>query len=325
MDDTPTLAYAALPDRLVIWVTRPGQPVRMLVKNVGRDWLSAQVDAFVDALRRNDHAQAAPLGESLFQLLLGPAISLENDRLRLVPDGPLHRLPFGALADSPSGRFAVERWTLTIGTTIEPRSAVSRVTPLRLAAVGDPAVSELAPLPEARKEVEEISRHYPHAVVLTGSSAGARPFLQALESADVLHFGGHTVVNPARPLLSRLVLAPEGAEKTGDLFVYDLERLNLDRLRLAVLASCRAADSRGAAGDGVVSLASAFLSVGVDTVVASLFDIGDQSARDLFVGFHDEYRRTGDPAAALRAAQLRQIRRGRVPTRDWAGVLTVQR
>jgi len=323
---TVALTYAALRDRLVIWILEPGRQVRLAQVPIGRERLGALVDAFVDAIVANDRSAAMAVGNELFELLLRPLTGLSADRLWIVPDGPLHRLPFAALPESPAGGFAVERWTLTLRTSLAA-SAPPGQEPLPAGSliVGNPAATGVAPLPDAEREALEIAEGYPRPVLLTGPGVTARQVVAALKIAPVFHFGGHASVNRARPLLSRLRLAPAADGNPEDLFVYDLSRMSLAHVRLAVLAACRTADARSGPADGLVSLSRALLGRGVGAVVASLFDLGDRPARQLFVRFHAGYRESRQAADSLRVAQVEQLRRGPgVPLRDWAGVVVIQ-
>ena len=324
--NTVVLAYATLRERLVIWVLEPGRQVRVVQQPVARDRLGALVDAFVDCIVANERTEAMAVGQTLFDLVLGPVKTVPADRLWIVPDGPLHRLPFPALPQSRSGGFVVERWTLTLRTSLSPaRSSHRGPLPAGSLVVGNPAAAGVAPLPEAEREAVDIAARYPRPVLLTGRDVTAARLVSALKTTPVFHFGGHASVNPARPLLSRLRLSPAADGNPQDLFVYDLRRMSLAHVRLAVLAACRTADARSGAADGVVNLSRALLVRGVGAVVASLFDLGDRPSRQLFVRFHDEYRRSGLAAESLRAAQLQQLRRGSgVPMRDWAGVIVVE-
>jgi RNA polymerase sigma factor (sigma-70 family) len=73
-------------------------------------------------------------------------------------------------------------------------------------------------------------------------------------------------------------------------------------------------------GEGLVSVAAAFLGAGVPSVVASLWPV-DDSAHGLLTGFHSELLSRRDSLEALRAAQLSVLRaRGpHLPVRDWGG------
>jgi CHAT domain-containing protein len=66
------------------------------------------------------------LSRKLYQDLINPVLSkLENQEINalvIIPDGPLHLLPFGSLLD-PGGRYLVERFAVSY---VPARSVLQR-------------------------------------------------------------------------------------------------------------------------------------------------------------------------------------------------------
>ncbi len=52
--------------------------------------------------------------------------------------------------------------------------------------------------------------------------------------------------------------------------------------------------------------------------MATLWKIDDEASARLFVRFHTEYRKTGDPVAAIHQAQVEMLKRWEDPPRVWA-------
>jgi CHAT domain-containing protein len=123
-------------------------------------------------------------------------------------------------------------------------------------------------------------------------------------ASRVLHFATHGVVWDDRPFESFLALA-QGTGEAGDdgrlttEEIYGLD-LNAD---LVVLSACRTAGG-SVTGDGIVGLTRAFFYAGTPSVVATLWDLPDESARRMVPRFYRSWRETGDKAGALRTAQL---------------------
>jgi CHAT domain-containing protein len=95
------------------------------------------------------------------------------------------------------------------------------------------------------------------------------------------------------------------------------------RAELVVLSACRTSQGK-ITGEGVLSLARAFMIAGVPCVVASLWNVADQSTSDLMRRFYS-LMRTGklDVASALRSSMLDMLkpnkdRKGPFHVRDWA-------
>ena len=174
-------------------------------------------------------------------------------------------------------------------------------------AVGNPAFrKDLAPLldlPQAEREAGEIKNLFPGSEVLIREEATRSRFLDAAGDHEIIHFGGHAIVNQEFPLLSYLVLSPENPQDSGLLYAHELYSGHLEHSQLAVLAACETA-SGPISGEGVMSLARAFLAAGVPNVVASLWDIEDQTAARFLRAFYARLAQVSDPVVALRDAQL---------------------
>ena len=143
---------AAIPDdrtALVEYVAAEGAPMTVFV--VQRGGVAARVlppfDSLGAAVRRftalvESGLDAAPFGRRLGAALVDPALALLRPgvtRLIVVPDGPLHRLPFDALR-SADDRFLVERYALGTAPsastllTLWARPRVAPAGPVRLLA-----------------------------------------------------------------------------------------------------------------------------------------------------------------------------------------------
>jgi len=167
----------------------------------------------------------------------------------------------------------------------------------------------LKPLPGAESEVRGTAALYPRHLVLTGGAATKDRFVDAAPGYDVVHFGGHAMVNPEYPLMSRLLFSAEGASgHQQSLFAHEIAGLRLPRTRLVILAACSTAAGTVSPGEGVVSVARPFLAAGVPVVVASQWDVDDRATEQLFLAFHRAFVESHDAVAALRTAQLSLLR-----------------
>ncbi|HQI36390.1 MAG TPA: CHAT domain-containing tetratricopeptide repeat protein [Syntrophales bacterium] len=102
------LAYKVNPQATYLWVVRKGQEARAMRIDVGRDALSRQIGAFRQPLQditRLQDFDPRP-GEALCRLLLGPVLPhlRPEEHIIIIPDGPLHLLPFEALVLEASGK-----------------------------------------------------------------------------------------------------------------------------------------------------------------------------------------------------------------------------
>jgi len=123
--------------------------------------------------------------------------------------------------------------------------------------------------------------------------------LDEIRDANVVHFAGHGVSVPDRPLESALVVAPAG--DASCVTASDIVPLRLEHVALVFLSTCGSA-SGARQRDGVQNLVTAFLAAGAPTVVASMDEVEDRSAGSFAMAFHRHFANSRDAASALRDA-----------------------
>jgi CHAT domain-containing protein len=119
--------------------------------------------------------------------------------------------------------------------------------------------------------------------------------LRELGRSELAHIAAHGTFRADNPLFSSLRLAD------GPLDVHDLERLRRVP-RTLVLTACEAGRSGVVAGDELLGTATAFLGLGVATVIAPLLPVPDQVAPAFAVALHAGLTGGLSPAAATAAA-----------------------
>jgi len=330
------------PRSWLLLVTREGVDA---VRVPGRDALREQVDLFRSLLDRGDgsHVEGAVrlhrdlLGEGLGRL--GPGIQ----HLIILPDGPLHLLPFGALRPSAAGPALAERYRLSLAPSaslwMRWRSPPQHAHAAPLLAVADPPSGgastagtrqsaawlqglHLGRLPHARVEAEAAASALGGGSRAVLGDQATERFLKTepLARYAALHLAAHAVIDDDEPGRSALVLAPAGDED-GLLQPRDIAALDLDQT-LVVLAACRSSTGKMLRGEGPLGLTRAFFQAGARAVVATLWEIDDAASSALFAGF---YRRLAEGATveeALSDAQRMRIRAG-APDAAWAGVVVL--
>lgn len=268
----------------------------------------------------------------LTSLLLAPAAReiAAADRLLMVPDGPLHLLPFAVLADPAKPRFLVESKPVhtaasaTLFAELKSHRRANR--PPRLLGFGDPfytaaapahdpvlrgAVREglrLDPLPATRAEVQALGALFPEdAQIYLGAEATEERAKAAGPERSLIHFACHALVNERFPLESALVLSlpdrsGEGRDN-GLLQAWEVfEQVHLDA-DLVTLSACDSALGKEQAGEGLLGLTRAFQYAGARSVVASLWSVEDSSTAELMKRFYGHLKHGKTKDEALRAAQ----------------------
>ncbi len=166
----------------------------------------------------------------------------------------------------------------------------------------------LVPLPGTREEAKSVGD-----VTLLGKEAsegGLRGALARTAARNgrwrAIHFACHGIVDPERPSLSSLALAPD-AEDDGFLTALEVLRMDLP-CDLVVLSACETGRGKVVRGEGILGLTRAFMFAGAPRVICSLWKVDDEATRALMTRFYarwnpkDGSNRLG-AAAALEAAQ----------------------
>jgi CHAT domain-containing protein len=142
-----------------------------------------------------------------------------------------------------------------------------------------------------------------------GEAATADRLVGDLREYEILHIAAHGEVDPEDPLRTGLILSFDG-NVHGYITLLDILDLQLDA-NLVVLSACETASGRILKGEGVQSMAQAFLQAGSRAVVASLWNVDDSATRATMSQFYESVllgQRRG--AEALRDAKnLNELKR----------------
>ena len=330
--DTLILQYVVLKDRTYTWALSRDRPMRLFPSPVGSSQIEGWVERVRDAVESGRDALLTTTMRAAYeQLFRAPLASSPHTRIVIVPDGPMHGLPFAALQGTKGEGYLIQHRSIAVaGSTSlylytlhrdrqfkpDPRPAVL--------VVGEPALDDmlarqyaLGPLVNALEEARQLARDYEDATLLTGREATAKRFLDSAKSATIIHFAGHGVANALNPWQSMLILAPDGRDP-GDLTA---ERLlstvqDLQHTRLIVLAACSTTSGKSVGPEGLAPLVRPLIAARVPSVVGTLWDVKDTATiKDLLVSLHRHYRNGDDVAVALQKAQLAMLRE---PARTWA-------
>jgi CHAT domain-containing protein len=343
--------YVAGEDRLMIWlVTR--DRVITAKSNVGADGLRKKVTAYLEALRaRAPLDQLNRQASDLYQLLIAPISQRLDQNLALcvAPDGVLQDLPFAALVSPESKRYLVEDFTLVVNPSasvfaraIELSLRKQRSEPETFLGFGNPRFDQqrfpkLQALPASEQELERIQLLYPHRLIFNRRQATESALVKQIGEYQIVHLATHALSDKQSSMLSAIVLAdesqiatrtaataktPDGIAFDGALQAQEIYSLKPERTRLVVLSSCRSGLGDERRNEALGGLAQAFLVAGVPAVVASLWDIDDDSAAGLMEKFHAAHRVNKLPfGQALRQAQLSFLQTSSVKRRHpffWA-------
>ena len=350
LDDQTTLLSYLLGETqsFVFAITRNSVQVKRLPSEAT---LRQSVDKLLAAITDKNNPdtmeyrrQAAWLSQQLIQPVSG---MLTGNKLLIVPDGVLLRLPFEALlmpgttaqGDLRRLPFLIRRFAISYAPSAsvlaELKSEQRPTAPKKFIAFGDPVYEQrteglivstlrtagatrlnFQPLPHSREEITGIAKLFPDndRELFFGEEASEENVKapERLKHYQMVHFSTHGYVNEARPRFSGLVLslptsATNSASEDGLLSSYEIFNLKLNA-DLVVLSACETGLGKEVKGEGLMSLTRAFMYAGTPSVVVSLWNVNDETAADLMIRFYRNLKTGMNKGEALRQAQLETIR-----------------
>jgi len=294
------IEYFWADDELLIFVS--GQNgVGAVAQSISREELSGWIQNYLESIRETDAKGFNASSRRLYETLIAPveksALADSADTLVILPDGPLHLLPFAGLQDS-HGRFLIEKAPLAYApsrsifqhclASSRGKTAVNRAV----------LIDGSSGLPNAREELSYLSRLYGRSASVLAPEEAAS-FRQAVARSGILHFAGH-----AENIQGRPALLLQTTPREIRLDSRDINSWRMPNVRLANLAGCSTAIGPLADGEAPWGLIPAFLNAGAPSIVASLMPVDDRSTRNLNLRFYDLMQKGAGKARALQQAQL---------------------
>ncbi len=295
------LEYFFIKDQLLIFADTQGRVQVVAQKIAARD-LDLQVHEYLQSITRNDLPAFTSLSRQLFAELIAPIqkeiMAGNPETLAILPDGPLHLLPFAGLQDD-GGRFLIEKAAIAVA----PSSSILRHC-LELGRgrnSADPSILLIdgsANLPNARAELAGLLKLYTGNARLLAPE-DPRAGGQAAGNSEIIHFAGHSALRQDKP-----VLMLQAAPVEAYLDSAAISAWKLPRARLVYLAGCSTGIGPVAEGETPWGLVPAFLNAGAPAIIASLLPVDDASTRILTSRFYELLHQRATNAVALQKAQL---------------------
>jgi CHAT domain-containing protein len=305
----PIIEYFFTRDGLLISSTQGGK-TEVFSTNLTAENLSREILEYTDSIRSNDEKKFTGLARRLYGELIAPvekyALAGGSDVLVILPDGPLHLLPFAGLEDE-YGRFLIEKKAVVFAPSrtvfnhcISSRSeASSGHNPDVLLIDGS------TNLPNAREEVAHLADLYGRSATLLRPK-DLQAFGQAATRSEIIHFAGHAVTRFGKSALVLRTVPDEIYLDTGSISSW-----KLPKTQLVNLAGCSTAIGPIGEGEAPWGLVPAFLNAGAHAIIASLTPVDDASTKLLTYRFYDQLGKGIGKAKALQTAQLELLNSAR--------------
>jgi CHAT domain-containing protein len=330
--DAMHCVYDAREDLVVRWTAFAGQIVQdTLTGDIAR--MAERVRIVRQRLETSPGTNPEPsltrdLNDLASWLLPEAARSPGGPQLLLVSlSGFLAKLPFEALSLSPTTNMPLLAERDVAYLRLRSSKATPRNNPVLV--VSQPSYDEelrrrysilTEDLPLGAAETNIVREVFPASEVLSGTAATKRNLVERWQQSSVLYFVSHIVRDPEIPYVVFLPLASGDSLSVEEarLEIVDIQAADLSRCSLVVLSGCATGEPYVSNGIMCPSLGETFLDAGADAVVATAWDVTDQSAARVMQHFLQDYRSGGtDPVSALCRARRRLLREGAGPG-DWA-------
>jgi len=167
--------------------------------------------------------------------------------------------------------------------------------------------SGLKPLPGVKDEVNAISNIF-SGKVFQSSEATETNFKSESSSYDILHLAMHTIIDEKDPMNSKLVFSQGNNNRDDDMLnTYEIYNMKF-KSRMAVLSACNTGNGKLVKGEGIMSMARAFIYAGCPSVVMTLWEVEDKSGVELMSSFYKYLHEGRDKDHALQQAKIDYIK-----------------
>ena len=332
-----TFAFIQTPTELQVLDLGPSHTLSLLIDQFRSDFIPQQKAIITsktpNRLRQNKlNQQFFQLSTQLYQKLWAPIDStglLKDKKIILVPDGFLNYLPFELLVkdtvkkDFQDYHYLIKDHPISYypsatvlhfertkaGKGAKPNKdyfglAVSNFDNALCTEDGTP----LNNLSNTTSSVESIQNYFSPAksTTLFNHDANSDQFSSLdLKDYRYLHFATHGQINSEKPEFSTILL------HDACLNLYEIFELEFNA-DLVTLSACETGLGKLVRGEGMVGFTRALMYAGTPSVILSLWEVGDDSTKDLFVNYYSKLAKDGsEKYAPLRAAQLDMINSGK--------------
>jgi CHAT domain-containing protein len=308
------------------------------IVKLDRAGIAGSIEQYNHAITSNDISEIENISYQLYTLLFAPVEQyFKGTELYIVPDNELFNLNFETLRKTANG--GVDAYLINDYTISYLLSATTALQFARLDKRKASGVLAVAPgfsdelkqdytskktsatnfddnfmtriqQPFAVRTAQNIATLF-HGEAFTAQSATEENFRLKASDYGVIHFGTHTEINNASPLMSRLILSASANDSTdendGYLHAYEIYNLQL-RAELAVLTACETGSGKQSNSEGILSLAHSFAYAGCPSVVMSVWQIDEKTSARIVEDFYQNLSEGMPKNEALRQAKLKYLK-----------------
>lgn len=273
----------------------------LLNEGMDLDYSGTEFREFAISGKERDPTRYAEEAFRIYQQLLDPILARHKERnVVLVPYGSMALLPFEALCSSPNGNtwnelaYLGRSHTIRYTRSIAEALAIPTDCPRTNALFATVTTDSLAALPFAQRLAKTL--HAEHVASTYNDGLATTDMASALSEPGLLHIATHGV-SPTTPDDLPFLLLADGPWSTAELRSIEVKRT------LAILSTCSSGRGRTYQGDGVMSLAHAFLNAGAQSTVHTLWPVDDRATSEILATFYEGLEQGLPASSALQQAK----------------------
>ncbi|MDX2068423.1 MAG: CHAT domain-containing tetratricopeptide repeat protein [Haliscomenobacter sp.] len=280
-----------------------------------------------------------------YQKILAPALKKLNThgeirRLRIVPDGLLHYLPFDALLEAPypdlKGRnvpFLIKKFAISYSFSnqlLNNKKYVNAFGRTRWNFGGfgisyNQVNTSLTRLPLAEPQVEFLKKSLGGKTWTQSTGQSSKQhFLTEAPRCRILHLSMHGRIDEKQPAKSALMFVKnKSIEPLSALEIYGMRFRNNE---LTVLGACNTGKGVLQRGEGIMSVSRAFAYAGCRSLMMSLWELQDVYSDDIVKAFYVELKKGTPKDIALQRAKLQFLAKDAAEQRMpnyWAAMVII--
>jgi CHAT domain-containing protein len=241
-------------------------------------------------------------GSKAFNVLVSPVLAhLDSIKeLVIIPYNILHSFPIHSLFLSYKEELLISYLPNLQSISLFKSSSTVDHSPM---IIGDPRNN----LKGSLEEVNTIKNLFHSPFVLNGRDAKKEIIIKELAFHSIIHYSGHIRYNVKRPLYSYLECSEDNnnngfIDRTDAILLKEIYQLNLKNIQFLSLSGCSSGLSTRYKGEELVGLVRGFFYAGISSILATMWDVEDQSTKDFMIAFFKNYIKSANKKKAFNYA-----------------------
>jgi len=237
----------------------------------------------------------------LYNKLFSPWPTLSSS-ITIIPDAELHYINFDALFNE-NGDFVLQDYNVHYipSASFKLLNRNRRITVDKISLFNpDYKSGKMVNLKNTELSEMEGMHGLHH---FSQEDATRENFIEALRSSDIIHYGGHAILEEKNNHFSYLMLQIDTTLSSGIITLGDLYALSTSA-KLVSLPACNTASGDLIAGEGISNLSRGFFFAGAKSIISALWPANDKSTNGVMNDFYKYLKLGMNKGESLRMAKL---------------------